>query len=247
MMDDEARDKAARLQSEHAHAASEMRRRIGDEDWNRLCRLLTLRRRLLSITGWVAVVAATVLLRGWEKVIPPLRAPAAYLGVVALIVSLVGGFLVHLRVRALAREVQDPTVEAEVLIGEAEYELAAEGLSEEEAEKVVAFTLLQDEIRRGPPWWQTELSGAHLLWWICTSLFTLNALLEWRWLSIPVVISLGIVVFPWGLAKLFFWYSRASTEAKIGRLRFYRWWGGWGLPMLTIVLPALIALALMRD
>ncbi len=44
--------------------------------------------------------------------------------------------------------------------------------------------------------------------------------------------------------KLFFWvfYGFTNDLARVGRLRFYRWWGRSGVALLLALLPAVLAL-----
>lgn len=111
------------------------------------------------------------------------------------------------------------------------------------AQETAALSHLETDGQTVPPWWRIELSGAHLVWWLSTAAFIVDGLLGWP-VPIGLALALGLVVFPWGLAKVIFWvlYANTTYAARVRRIRFYRWWGRGWLPAVIALSPALLAL-----
>ncbi len=109
-------------------------------------------------------------------------------------------------------------------------------------QELEASRRLAQERQAAPPWWKVEFSGGHLVWWL-SFLIILAALLRAPVPEIVGVPALGVLFFG-GLIKLFFWvaYGLTTNAARLGRLRFYRWWSRGWLPVLLALLPAALLL-----
>jgi len=235
-----------------------VRDQIGEEEWNRLVRLES----LLSSLVWIFLISVLLgvcyLPFGHLKFSPSIHfSPITiidYLILFAIPISYCAMLILRkLRDNALEnleRRGQDASRIYSALLFEEQSRLLEDeerSLKEETPEMSAAESKLADAIETGPPWWRVELSGLHLVLWICI-LLALSGLVKNN--VIPEKFqqtATAIAIIGW-VIKICCWYlwsfAYGSAQTKLWLLQFYRSCGTLRGSAIAIALVLLVAISI---
>jgi hypothetical protein len=161
-----------------------------------------------------------------------------------LLVAIASAITRRLRLQHVLATYGELRLGEEVLATEIARELKSEqarAKSRVRAAETEATENLAREKLAGPAWWRAELSGAHLAYWLALAVLLATWALPGRVPAQAWGPALAIFI-PGAFWKGIFWllYGLTTNSARIGRLRFYRWWGRKIVPVVLALLPGLL-------
>jgi hypothetical protein len=205
-----------------------VRDQIGEEEWNRLVRL----ERLLGSLVWIFF--SSVLLGIYYLFLRRLRfSPSFHFAPLDLVDELI---LISIPISFCAllmiRKLRNNALDSLEWHGKDPEKIESALLLEEEArswEEAIPEITAEDQLLKakaaGPPWWRVELSGLHLVLWICV-LLALSGLVKNN--VIPEKFqqtATAIAIIGW-VIKICCWYlwsfAYGSAQTKLWLLQLYR-------------------------